>query len=45
MPYVASGLNDYEDRTDSLVRFPFRMMKRRPVFTRRDARIKLRKKG
>ncbi len=45
MPYVASGLNGYEDQKDSLVRFPFRMLKRRPIFTRRDARVKLRKKG
>ena len=45
MPYVASDLNDYEDKRDSLVRYPFRMMQRRPIFARRDARIKLRKKG
>lgn len=45
MPYVASDLNDYEDKRDSLIRYPFRMMKKRPVFARRDARVKLRKKG
>ncbi len=44
MPYVASELNDYEDEKDSLLRFPFRQMKRRPVFARRDARVKLRHK-
>ena len=44
MPYVASDLNDYEDERDSLIRFPFRMMTRRPIFARRGARIKLRKK-
>ncbi len=45
MPYVASDLNDYEDERDSLIRFPMRMIRRRPIFTRRDARVKLRKKG
>ena len=45
MPYVASDLNGYEDEKDSLLRFPFRMLTRRPVFARRDARVKLRKKG
>ncbi len=45
MPYVASDLNDYEDERDSLIRFPFHMMGQRPIFARRDARVKLRKKG
>ena len=44
MPYVASDMNDYEDERDSLIRFPMRMMRRRPIFARRDARVKLRKK-
>lgn len=45
MPYVASDLNDYEDERDSLIRFPFRMMGQRPIFAKRNARVKLRKKG
>lgn len=45
MPYVAADLNGYEDKRDSLVRYPFRMMKQRPIFARRGARVKLRKKG
>ncbi len=45
MPYVASDLNNYEDKRDSLIRYPFRMLRRRPIFARRDARVKLRKKG
>lgn len=45
MPYAASDVNGYEDEKDALVRFPLRMLKRRPVFARRGARIKLRKKG
>ena len=45
MPYVASDLNGYADEKDALLRFPFRMITRRPVFARRDARVKLRKKG
>lgn len=44
MPYVASDLNDYEDEKDSLIRLPFRMLKKRPVFARRDARVKLRRR-
>jgi spore germination protein len=44
MPYAASEVNGYEDEKDAIVRFPFRMLKRRPVFARRDARVKLRKK-
>lgn len=44
MPYVASGVNDYEDEKDSLFRFPLRMLKRRPIFAKRGARVKLRKK-
>lgn len=45
MPYVASDLNNYEDKRDPLIRYPFRMLRRRPIFARRDARVKLRKKG
>ena len=45
MPYVASDLNGYADEKDALLRFPFRMITRRPVFARRNARVKLRKKG
>lgn len=44
MPYVAADIGDYEDKKDSLVRFPFRMLKRRPVFARQGARVKLRKR-
>ena len=44
MPYVAADLNDYEDKRDALFRYPFRMMKNRPIFARRDERLKLKKK-
>lgn len=44
MPYVASDLNGFEDEKDSLFRFPFRMLKHRPIFAKRDAREKLRRK-
>jgi spore germination protein len=44
MPYASSGVNGHEDEKDAILRFPFRMLKKRPVFTRRDARVKLRKK-
>lgn len=44
MPYVASDMNGYEDEKDSLIRLPLRMLKRRPVFARRGARVKLRRK-
>lgn len=44
MPYVAADITGYEDQKDSLVRFPFRLMRRRPIFSRQGTRVKLRKR-
>ena len=44
MPYVAADVNGYEDKKDSLFRFPLRYCVRRPIFARRGERIKLRKR-
>ena len=44
MPFVGADLNDYEDERDSIWRAPLRRMTRRPIYTRRENRIKLRKK-
>ena len=44
MPYVAADVNGYEDKKDSLFRFPLKYCVRRPIFARREERIKLRKR-
>ena len=44
MPYVAADVNGYEDKKDSLFRFPLKYCVRRPIFARRGERIKLRKR-
>ena len=41
MPFVGAEMNDYHDRRDSFVRAPFRRLMRRPVFARREQRIRL----
>ena len=43
MPFVGSDLTGYHDERDALVRAPFRMMKRRPIFSRRDQRVRMKK--
>lgn len=44
MPYVAADVNGYEDKKDSLFRFPLKYCVRRPIFARWGERIKLRKR-
>lgn len=44
IPFTGKGVPGYRDERDSLVRAPFRMMTRRPIFTRRDQRIRLKRK-
>lgn len=41
VPYGASGLNPDEDFKDSMFRFPLFMMKKRPLFTNKDARLRM----
>ncbi len=44
MPFVGADLNDYEDERDSLLRYPSFLQKRRPIFAKRDERIRLKRK-
>ena len=43
-PYVGPGLNEYQDEKDALVRFPLRMLWKRPIYANRYERTKLKKK-
>ena len=43
-PYVGAGLNEYQDEKDALVRFPLRMLWKRPIYANRYERTKLKKK-
>jgi spore germination protein len=44
MPFVGADLNDYEDERDSIWRAPLRRMTRRPIYARREQRVRLKKK-
>lgn len=44
MPFVGADLNDDRDQRDSLLRLPLALLKRRPIYTREGARIRLRTK-
>ena len=43
-PYVGAGLNNYQDEKDALVRFPLRMLWKRPIYANANERTKLKKK-
>lgn len=43
-PYVGAQLNGYQDEKDALVRFPFRMLWKRPIYSNPHERTKLKKK-
>ena len=43
-PYVGPGLNGYQDEKDAVVRFPFRMLWKRPIYANPNERTKLKKK-
>ncbi len=43
MPFVGADLNGYHDQRNNLVRWPLRKMTRRPIFARREERVRLRK--
>ncbi len=45
MPFVGKGLQDYRDPGDDVLRRPFRLLTLRPVFARRDQRVRMRRKG
>lgn len=44
-PYVGAQLNGYQDEKDSLVRFPLRMLWKRPIYANPKNRVRLRKKS
>ena len=44
MPFTGKGVPGYRDERDSLLRAPLYQMTRRPIFSRRDQRIRLKKK-
>lgn len=44
MPFVAAEMNDYEDERDSIIRLPFKQLTKRPIFSRKKQKIKLKKK-
>lgn len=44
MPFVGADLSDYYDERDSLLRFPLFAMRRRPIYARRENRVRLRRK-
>ena len=43
-PYVGAQLNEYQDEKDSFVRFPLRMLWKRPIYSNPNERTKLKKK-
>lgn len=43
-PYVGAQLNGYQDEKDSFVRFPLRMLWKRPIYANPNERTKLKKK-
>ena len=42
MPFIGPDLNEYQDQRDTLLRMPLAMLWRRPIYTRDNARRKLR---
>lgn len=45
MPFAGADLNDYEDERDLLLRQPLPWLTRRPIYAKREQRIRLKKKG
>jgi spore germination protein len=43
-PYVGAGLNEHQDEKDALIRFPLRLLKKRPIYANPHERTKLNKK-
>lgn len=43
-PYVAQDINDFQDLRDAMIRYPLRFIWRRPLYARRQQRIKMRRK-
>ena len=45
MPFVGKGLQDYRNPGDDVIRLPFHLLTLRPVFARRNQRVRMRRKG
>lgn len=45
MPFIGPDLNEYQDERDTLLRLPLSWLKRRPIYTRRGARVRLKIKN
>ena len=43
-PYVGAQLNEYQDEKDAIIRFPLRMLWKRPIYANPYERTKLKKK-
>ena len=43
-PYVGAQLNGYQDEKDSVIRFPLRMLWKRPIYAKEGERVRLRRK-
>lgn len=43
MPFVGADLSGYEDERDSIWRAPLRRMRRRPIYAKRDQRVRLKR--
>ncbi len=43
-PFVGADLNGYQDERDSLIRLPLFWMKRRPIYAKRNQRVRLKRK-
>lgn len=44
VPFSASGINEGEEGKDSIVRYPLKSMNRRPLFSKKEERVRLVKK-
>lgn len=43
MPYVASGVSKSSNMRDALIRMPYNKIRRRPVYARKDQKVRLKK--
>jgi spore germination protein len=41
VPFAASGINEGTDTKDAIIRAPLRTLKRRPIFAKKDERVRL----
>jgi spore germination protein len=41
VPFAASGINEGTDTKDAIIRLPLRMLRRRPIFSKKTERTRL----